>query len=243
MPDLLDQLRGHERVAVLTSGGVDSAILLAELACGAALTGRVAPIYVRFGLVWEQDEEHALRRFLAALHGSRAEELIVLEAPMRGVYGEHWSATGQNVPDQSTPDEAVYLPGRNLMLLAPTAVWCHLQGIETIALGHLGGNPFADSTPEFFESYLAVLNRALGSQLRIVQPYRSLTKTEVLRRGHNFPLGLTWSCIHPVRGYHCGRCNKCAERQRAFAEAGVPDTTAYAERPDLSEPAAGERVG
>jgi 7-cyano-7-deazaguanine synthase len=231
MPDLLDQLRAHDRVAVLTSGGVDSAVLLAELAVGPSPPTRVVPVYVRFGLVWEADEEHSLRRFLAALHGSRADELKVLDAPVRGVYGEHWSATGQNVPDEKTPDEAVYLPGRNVLLLGPTAVWCHLQGIETIALGHLGRNPFADSTPEFFEHYLAVLNRALGGGLRIVQPYRSLPKAEVLRRGRDFPLGLTWSCIQPVRGYHCGRCNKCAERQHAFVEASVPDTTAYAERP------------
>ncbi len=219
-----------DAVAVLTSGGLDSAILLAELACGPPPPVRVAPVYVRFGLVWEQDEEHALRRFLAALHGSRADELTVLEAPVRGVYGEHWSATGQGVPDEKTPDEAVYLPGRNLLLLAPTAVWCHLQGIDTIALGHLGGNPFADSTREFFGAYGEVINRALDGRLRIVQPYRSLSKTEVLSRGHDFPLGLTWSCIRPVRGFHCGRCNKCAERQRAFAQAGIPDTTAYAER-------------
>ena len=27
---------------------------------------------------------------------------------------------------------------------------------------------------------------------------------------------------------HCGRCTKCAERQHAFAAAGVPDPTRYA---------------
>jgi 7-cyano-7-deazaguanine synthase len=230
MSDPLEQLRTADQVAVLTSGGVDSAILLAELACGGPPPRRVVPIYVRFGLVWEADEEHSLRRFLAALHGSRADELKVFEVPIHTVYGEHWSATGQGVPDQATPDEAVYLPGRNLLLLAATAVWCHLQGIDTIALGHLGGNPFADSTPEFFQAYAAVIDRALGGRLQIVQPYRNLTKVEVLRRGRDFPLGLTWSCIHPVRGFHCGRCNKCAERQRAFSEAGIADTTAYAER-------------
>jgi len=231
MPDLLDDLRSRDHVAVLTSGGVDSALLAAELASGPGGPARVVPIYVRFGLIWEADEEHALRRFLAAVHPSRAEELMVLEAPVHTVYADHWSATGQNVPDETTPDEAVYLPGRNLLLLGPTAVWCHQQGIETIALGHLGGNPFADSTPEFFNAYAAVINRALGGELKIVQPYRGLSKIEVLRRGRDFPLGLTWSCIHPVRGFHCGRCNKCAERQKAFAAAGAPDTTAYAERP------------
>ena len=46
-------------VAVLASGGLDSAILVAEL----LRQGRaVHPIYVRFGLAWEPTEEAHLRR-------------------------------------------------------------------------------------------------------------------------------------------------------------------------------------
>jgi 7-cyano-7-deazaguanine synthase len=49
-------------VAVLASGGLDSAILVAEL----ATEGReVTPIYVRFGLAWEEVEARHLERFLA----------------------------------------------------------------------------------------------------------------------------------------------------------------------------------
>lgn len=234
MSDILSSLRDAS-VAVLTSGGMDSAILLAELAGNGVKTAarRIVPVYVRFGLFWEQDEERALRQFLAALPHSRVEPLKVFDVPIRDVYGSHWSATGDGVPDETTPDEAVYLPGRNLLLLAPTAVWCHLQGIEVLALGHLGGNPFADSTREFFASYAAVINQALidqasSSRIRIEQPYRELTKREVLLRGAKFPLENTWSCMRPTRGRQCGRCNKCAERKRAFADANLPDRTLYA---------------
>ena len=31
--------------------------------------------------------------------------------------------------------------------------------------------------------------------------------------GRGLPLELTFSCIAPVAGQHCGRCNKCAERR------------------------------
>jgi 7-cyano-7-deazaguanine synthase in queuosine biosynthesis len=51
-------------VAVLASGGLDSAILVAEV----LRQGRMAhPIYVRFGLAWEPVEEAHLRRFLDTL--------------------------------------------------------------------------------------------------------------------------------------------------------------------------------
>jgi 7-cyano-7-deazaguanine synthase len=42
-------------------------------------------------------------------------------------------------------------------------------------------------------------------------------------------LELTFSCIDPQEGEHCGRCNKCAERRRAFATSGLVDRTTYAD--------------
>src|SRR5262245_18078201 len=51
-------------LAVLTSGGLDSAVLLAE-AC--RRHGAVFPLYVRFGLTWEAVEQRYLARFLQAI--------------------------------------------------------------------------------------------------------------------------------------------------------------------------------
>ena len=48
-----------------------------------------------------------------------------------------------------------------------------------------------------------------------------------MRLGRDYPLGLTFSCIAPERGLHCGGCNKCAERQEAFRDAGMADPTRY----------------
>ena len=50
----------------------------------------------------------------------------------------------------------------------------------------------------------------------------------MIARGKNLPLHLTFSCIRPVDGMHCGECNKCAERRKGFADAGVRDLTRYA---------------
>jgi 7-cyano-7-deazaguanine synthase len=212
-------------VAVLVSGGPDSAVLVGELA---GTSPRVVPVYVRFGLVWEDDEERALRRFLDRLAAPAVDALRVFRLPLAEVYGRHWSTTGEQVPDAASPDAAVFLPGRNLLLLAQPAVWCHLNEVPTLALGLLKGNPFPDSSDAFFAEYQAAINRALTGRLRLVCPYRHLSKVEVLQRGRAFPLGETWSCMRPVRGRHCGRCNKCAERQRAFARAGLQDPTEYA---------------
>ena len=96
-----------------------------------------------------------------------------------------------------------------------------------VALAPLESNPFPDATPAFFTAYQEVVNQAVGGSVRVLRPYLGLHKTDVMRRGRGLPLGLTFSCIRPVEGRHCGRCNKCAERRRAFADAAVPDPTEY----------------
>jgi 7-cyano-7-deazaguanine synthase len=217
-----------DEVVVLASGGVDSAILVADQAAQGLA---VQPLYVRFGLAWEKVEEDHLRRFLAAISaqlGIRA--LTVLELPIADVYGTHWSVSGADTPDESTPDEAVYLPGRNLLLLAKTTVWCALHGVGRIALGTLRGNPFTDSSRDFLSGFAGLAGLALNHPLEVTTPFSGLTKPEVLALGRHLPLEHTFSCVAPVGAEHCQRCNKCAERRRAFAEAGIEDCTSYAPR-------------
>ena len=152
-------MRGDDELVVLASGGVDSAILMADQAAQGHV---VHPMYVRFGLAWEHVEEAHLRRFLDAMpSGHDIRPLTVLELPIADVYGAHWSVSGADTPDDTTPDEAVYLPGRNLLLLAKTTVWCALHGVGTIALGTLRGNPFADSTTEFLSGLAGLASLAL----------------------------------------------------------------------------------
>jgi 7-cyano-7-deazaguanine synthase len=223
--DTIDPALG---VAVLVSGGLDSAVLLAELC---RTQPAVHPLYVRFDLVWEEAELTHLRRFLGAIACPALRPLVVLDMPVRDLYGQHWSITGEGVPPAGTPDEEVFLPGRNVLLLAKALLWCHLHDVEAVALAPLEANPFPDATPEFFLAFERVVNHAVNGRVRVCFPYRGLHKVEVLRRGGGLPLEWTFSCIRPVAGLPCGACNKCDERRRAFAEAGLLDPTPYHRRP------------
>ena len=163
----------------------------------------------------------SLKCFLDAVKTEGLEPLVALDEPIADVYGNHWSTTGTEVPGSKTPDDAVYLPGRNLLLTVKAAVWCRLNGIETLALGSLGSNPFADSTTEFFEKLESLMNQAIGGRLRLIRPFHRLHKTDVMHLGKALPLHLTFSCINPIDGCHCGTCNKCAERKKAFNDASI----------------------
>jgi len=185
-------------------------------------------MYIRFGLAWEHTEEEHLRRFLGTLDSSELRPLVVLQLPVQPLYESHWSVSGSGVPDEDTTDDAVYLPGRNLLLLAQPAVWCALHDVHAVALGTLKGNPFPDSTREFFDEFAALAQRAMGHTLEVLTPYAERTKAEVIERGRGLELQHTFSCIDPRDGLHCGQCNKCAERKRAFSALAIDDATPYA---------------
>ena len=219
--------------AVLLSGGLDSAVLLAQ----EAERGVVQPIYVGVGLAWEPAERMALAQFLAEGTARPAvRPLVSLTVDMTDVYPSgHWAVQGRP-PAYHTPDEDVYLPGRNVVLLGKAAVYCSVSGIARLVLGILDHNPFPDATPAFRAAMTAALSLGLGHSLEIDAPFAHLRKAEVVRRGLalSVPLELTLSCMSPVNTpslpRHCGVCSKCRERHGAFVEAGCLDPTRYEDR-------------
>lgn len=220
---------------VLLSGGLDSAVLLAA----EAVRRETQPVYIRAGLAWEEAEQSVTARLLGSgrLRGV-VRPLVSLSVDMTDAYGAtHWSIQG-HPPEYHTPDEDVYLPGRNVILLAKAAVYGAAVDADRIVLGTLGHNPFPDATPQFREALGRALTLGLAHPMTIEAPFADISKAEVVRRGIalGVPFDLTLSCMNPgVPGpgqeaslpRHCGACSKCRERHDAFLEAGLSDPTDY----------------
>lgn len=215
------------RTAVLFSGGLDSAVLLARELEGPdgptsdVAQGATQPIHVRAGLAWEDAEARTIERLLAEPpFAGRVAPVITLTIDMREVYPPtHWAVTG-HPPAYDTPDEDVYLEGRNIVLISKAAVLCARLKIGRLALGPLAGNPFPDATPEFFDAMSRALSLGLGHALAIVAPLAAMHKEDVIRLGRSMgvPLDLTLSCMNPRPGDRpCGECSKCRERDQAFS--------------------------
>jgi 7-cyano-7-deazaguanine synthase len=232
--------------AVLFSGGLDSAVLVAASARASArqglagtASGAVRAIYVSVGFAWEEEERAMARRLFAVppLAGV-VEPPVELRFDMRDVFpASHWAVRGVP-PAFDTPDEDVYLDGRNVILASKAAVYIARtrfgEGADTrLLFGTLAGNPFPDATPSFLASMSQALSLGLAHPMTLEAPFAALHKADVIRRGVELgvPLELTLSCMQPKDGLHCGRCSKCRERRDAFREAGVADPTSYRHTP------------
>jgi 7-cyano-7-deazaguanine synthase len=222
---------------VLLSGGLDSAVLLAQ----EAQHGHVHPVYVSVGLAWERAEETMLGALLAApVFARNVLPIARMEFSMRDVYAPtHWAIRGVP-PAYDTPDADVYLTGRNLVLLTKAGVVAASVKASRIVLGTLADNPFPDATPEFFEAMSRALSLGLNHSIVVETPLAKMHKADVIRLGQRLdvPLEYTLSCMNPrmqaghdaarALPVHCGLCSKCRERRDAFAAAGVSDPTRYA---------------
>ena len=165
----------------------------------------------------------------------RVAPLATVEFNMRDVYPPtHWAIRG-TPPAYDTPDEDVYLVGRNLVLLTKAGVVAASRKAGRIALGPLAGNPFPDATPEFF----AAMGTALVAGPEPRHHDRDAVRDAAQRRRHQDGrragrAARAHAVVHESADgagglpRHCGLCSKCRERRDAFAAAGIDDPTPYA---------------
>ena len=224
--------QGQGSVAVLCSGGLDSAVLLAEAARRES-PECVQPLYVSVGFAWEGEELAMLHRLLVTPPFAGLRSLATLRLDMRDIYpATHWAIRG-DPPGFDTPDSDVYLEGRNAVLLTKAAVFMARSSLTHVWIGPLAGNPFPDATPEFFGAMGRALSLGLAKRIEIAAPFAALHKADVIKLGDQLrvPLELTLSCMEPLDGRHCGLCSKCRERRDGFLEAGIEDRTDYRTKP------------
>lgn len=214
---------------ILLSGGLDSAT-------AAALARRegfsLYALTVRYGQVHAAEIE-AARRVAEAVGVASHRELDVDLGAFGGSALLGDGAVPHDRPLDATDIPATYVPARNTVLLALALAWAEVVGAERIVIGvnALDYSGYPDCRPEFiaaFEYLASLATRAgvSGQALRVWAPLQDLTKSAIIRLGHELGVdyGLTHSCYDPgPAGGPCGRCDSCRIRARGFAEAGMDD--------------------
>ncbi|HLJ10289.1 MAG TPA: 7-cyano-7-deazaguanine synthase [Planctomycetaceae bacterium] len=213
------------QVAVLLGGGIESTALVSRYL---AESRPVTPVHVHCGLIWDDCEAAHVRQFCDASAAPGLAPLIEVRVSLKDFLGDHWAVTGVNVPRANDPAAKLEIPLRNLMLLSFALHRLKQFGEFSLALGTTIENCFRDGSRDYFDKCEEVLTFEAGWPVQVLTPLIGLTKTEVIRSADRRTLAHSFSCVNPERDRHCGRCIKCAKRQAAFRDAGVPDPTIYA---------------
>ena len=182
-------------------------------------------------------ELDAARRIAAEL---RAEQHIVLPIDLSSFGGSALTAD-IDVPKSGVEEDAIpvtYVPARNTIFLSLALGWAEASGAKSIFIGvnALDYSGYPDCRPDFisaFEALAAIATKAgtEGNRFEVRAPLLHMSKADIAREAARLGLdaGLSWSCYDPTpESVHCGLCDSCRLRSKAFSEAGLPDPTAYA---------------
>tara|TARA_A100001391_G_scaffold192981_3_gene167727 strand:- start:464 stop:1114 length:651 start_codon:yes stop_codon:yes gene_type:complete len=143
------------------------------------------------------------------------------------------SGVGNDIP-------VTYVPARNLVFLALTTAFAETSDSRDIFIGvnALDYSGYPDCRPEFIASFaetarLGTKQGVEGRPFTIHAPLQDMSKADIARECYRLDLdpAWSWSCYDPTAdGIACGACDSCRLRRKGFAEAGLADTTPYAEK-------------
>lgn len=230
------------RTAVcLVSGGMDSAVVLAE---AKAMGFDAHALSFRYGQRHSCELDAAAR--VAQELGAREHRTVTVDL---SALGGSSLTDDLVVPKDRDHDEigqgvpSTYVPARNTVFLSVALGWAEVLGATDLFVGvnAVDYSGYPDCRPEFLTAFetLATLATAAGAEegqrFKVHAPLMELCKADIVRRAAELgvDLGLTHTCYDPVetpgeRPLACGRCDACLLRLAGFAEAGVTDPIPYA---------------
>lgn len=213
-----------ERILVLLSGGVDSAVAL-------WMVMHERPLSQVFSLTIDYHRRSRGEIEAAARLAEKAGVSEHLRINLEFLRDLEDQLDITPPPYRGAPLPPVFIPVRNLVFYSCAAHVAYTLGADTIIVGHNSDDVerFPDVGPAFIESFNQLLKESLpGYSVKIEAPLLKHSKREVIQLAlrYGVPLEETWSCWGPG-DVHCGICEGCLTRRRMFKELGLRDTTLY----------------
>lgn len=213
------------RALVLCSGGLDSSCLAAYLRMEMKM--KVFPLFVDRG-------QRAVAQEKAAFV-SVTDHLMLRENALHASYD---ISEVTSVQDATEGGDAGFIPHpeRNLVLVSLAYAFAAALNSPTVYVAcnaDDGDADIPDSRLSFFEGLTSVL-QLLKPHGKIKLPFAEWPKSKIIswasdcgELGPDF-LKLTRTCWQKTT-FHCGKCNACRIRIKAFEQANVDDPTIYAD--------------
>lgn len=205
---------------LLLSGGLDSAVLLAE----AVSKGKTV-----LALSFDYGQRHKIELEFArklARHYGVAHKVIIIDPQ---TFGQSSLVSDLEVPKRRHPEEiqkngnnSTYVPARNTLFLAYAIIQAEIHQADEILYGPnaLDRHCFPDCDAGYVAAVQAMIDQAMKQTLkekapRVRTPLIEMDKKAIIERAGelNVPLEMTLSCYDPTpQGEHCMECDACALR-------------------------------
>lgn len=151
---------------------------------------------------------------------------------LKDIFAGVTSLCNEDIPMTSSFSQPIIVPFRNAIFLSIAVSYAVAVGARRVFYGAQGSDePFyPDCRREFYKSFEKAAKLGTDQDIVIEAPFSNIPKSGIIKLGSELgvPFDLTWSCyLNGVK--HCGRCESCVNRKRAFSEAGIADPTEYLE--------------
>jgi 7-cyano-7-deazaguanine synthase len=219
-----------KKAVVLLSGGLDSAV-----AIHLAKSQGFEVYALSFDYGQRHNKEVECAKATAQLVGAKEHNLVTLQLNLWG--GSSLTDKNLSVEDgdvSRTDIPMTYVPARNMVFLSVAASYAEAIGAQDIFIGvsEVDYSGYVDCRESFIEAMENAINMGTvaavehGKKFKIHAPFIYKTKAQEIQLGEQLGVDWshTWSCY---RGGEkpCGTCDSCLLRAKAFAEAGVVDTS------------------
>jgi 7-cyano-7-deazaguanine synthase len=214
-----------KKCVIVLSGGPDSA----TVAYWAKKQGyEIYPITFNYGQIAVKEAECAKQ---IARKLETTTKTIDLSA-LKEIFSKVTSLCSTDIPLTSEFSAPIIVPFRNAIFLSAAVAYAVAVGAEMIFYGAQGSDePFyPDCRREFYEAFEKAARLGTCQEITIQAPFSGKRKSDLFKAGAELgvPFELTWSCY--LDGIeHCGKCESCNNRKKAFKEANIADPTIYEE--------------
>ncbi|MEE1129091.1 MAG: 7-cyano-7-deazaguanine synthase QueC [Methanobrevibacter sp.] len=135
-----------------------------------------------------------------------------------------------NLKKSQETANSVWVPARNMVFTSIATSFAESISAEIIIVGWDAEEAatFPDNSKEFLNTFNELISTGSPKNIRIEAPAIDLNKEEIVKLGVEVgaPIELSYSC-YAGRDKHCGICESCMRRKRAFKKLKIKDFTEY----------------
>ncbi len=215
----------NRKCIVVLSGGPDSTVV----AYWAKKQGyNIHCISFKYGQIAEKETNQA--KLIAARLGAPIK--VIDMSNLKDIFMGVTSLCDKNIALTSAFSQPIVVPFRNAIFLSVAVSYAASIGAGKIFYGAHSSDAkfYPDCREEFYKSFEQTARMGTEMDIQISAPFSSIPKSELIKVGEELgvPFQLTWSCYLDGEK-HCGKCESCVNRKKAFKETGIVDPTEYYE--------------